>query len=82
MKIKELEKIIKQIEKYQLWDEIKDVEKWFQSLTKKQINNFIKLNVKVTKFIIEYKHLLISLLDSDYYLHDIKLNLKVNLFLI
>ncbi len=73
MNIEQLEKIIKQIEKYQLWDEIKDVEKWFESLTNKEINNFIKLNVKVTKSIIKYKHLLISLLDSDYYLHDIKL---------
>ena len=73
MKITELEKIIKQIEKYKLWDEIKDVEKWFKELTNKEIDNFIKLDVKLTKSIIKHKRLLINLLESDYYLQDIDL---------
>ncbi len=73
MKITELEKIIKQIEKYKLWDEIKDVGKWFKELTNKEIDNFIKLDVKLTKSIIKHKRLLINLLESDYYLQDIDL---------
>ena len=72
MKITELVKIIKQIQKYQLWNEIKNVRKWIKGLTNKEIDNFIKLDVELTKPIIEYKYLLISLLNSDYYLQDME----------
>ena len=68
MKITELAKIIRQIERYQLWGEIENVVKWIKGLTNKEVDNFIRLDVELTKPIIEYKWLLISLLDSDYYL--------------
>ena len=75
MNITELEKIAKQIKKYQLEDEIRDIENWLGKLNKKQIKNFISLEIYPLKPIVKLKRLLVSAkaLNGDYYLEDIKL---------
>ena len=75
MNITELEKIAKQIKKYQLEDEIRDIENWLGKLNKKQIKNFISLEINPLKLIGKLKSLLVSAkaLNGDYYLEDIKL---------
>lgn len=74
MNITELEKIIAQIKKYQLEDEIRDIECWLENLNEKQIRNFLSLKIYPTEQI-KYKFLLVNkiALNSDYYLEDIKL---------
>ena len=75
MNITELEKIIAQIKKYQLEDEIRNIENWLGKLNKKQIKNFISLEINPLKLIGKPKSLLVSAkaLNGDYYLEDIKL---------
>ena len=75
MNITELEKIIAQIKKYQLEDEIRDIENWLGKLNEKQIGNFLSLEIYLLKPIEKIKSLLVSAkaLNGDYYLEDIKL---------
>lgn len=47
MNITELEKIIAQIKKYQLEDEIRDIENWLGKLNKKQIKNFVNISIEL-----------------------------------
>lgn len=72
MNITELEKITKQIKKYQLEAEIIDIENWLGNLNKKQIKNFISLEIYPLNKISEFKFLLVNqeVLNSDYYLED------------
>ena len=75
MNITELEKIIAQIKRYQLEDNIRNIENWLRNLNKKQIKNFISLEIHPLKPIEKLKSLLVSAkaLNGDYYLEDIKL---------
>ena len=75
MNITELEKIIAQIKRYQLEDRIRNIENWLGKLNKKQIKNFISLEIYPLKPIVKLKRLLVSAkaLNGDYYLEDIKL---------
>lgn len=77
MNITELEKITKQIKKYQLEDEIRDIENWLRKLNEKQIKNLISLEIyplnKISKP--NFKYILINqvALNNDYYLADMML---------
>ena len=75
MNITELEKIAKQIKKYQLEDEIRDIENWLRNLNEKQIGNFLSLEIYPLKQLQVLKRFLIDLeaLNGNYYLEDIKL---------
>ena len=75
MNINELEKIIKQIKKYELEDDIENIDVWLKELNKKQIKNFISLEVYPLKPRENLKSLLVNAkaLNGDYYLEDIKL---------
>ena len=75
MNITELEKIIAQIKKYQLEDEIIDVKGWLRNLNEKQIGNFLSLEIYPLKQLQVLKRFLIDLeaLNGNYYLEDIKL---------
>ena len=72
MNITELEKITEQIKRYQLEDEIGRIETWLRKLNKKQIKNFISLDIYPLNKISEFKFLLVNqeVLNSDYYLED------------
>lgn len=76
MNITELEKIIAQIKKYQLEDEIRDIENWLGKLNKKQIKNFVNISIELHQLrgILKSKSLLVNraALNGDYYLEDIK----------
>ena len=76
MNITELEKIIAQIKRYQLEDEIKDVENWLRNLNEKRIKNFVNISIEPHQLrgILKSKSLLINeaALNGDYYLEDIK----------
>lgn len=76
MNITELEKITKQIKKYQLEDEIRDIENWLRKLNEKQIKNFVNISIEPHQLrgILKSKSLLINeaALNGDYYLEDIK----------
>ena len=72
MNINELEKIIKQIKKYELEDDIENIDVWLKELNKKQIKNFISLEVYPLKPRENLKSLLVNAkaLNGDYYLED------------
>ena len=73
MKLGELEKIIKQIRKYDLEEAILDIGEWIESLNEKQKKNFLSLDIEcVSEF---PKWILINwdFLNSNYYLADIEL---------
>lgn len=75
MTLDELKKIIAQIKKYKLESKIKDINEWFASLNKTQVNNFISLDIKLSKFLQKNRQLLVNLnfLSSKYYLEDLKM---------
>ena len=73
MKLGELEKIIKQIKKYDLASYIDDIHRWLESLTEVGIHNFKSLNMELSNDL--FKKVLVNekLLNSPHYLEDVEL---------
>ena len=60
MNLSKLEKIINQIMKYQLQDELEYIEEWISKLNDRQIDNFMNLNIYPLR-----KFVSLDLLNSD-----------------
>ena len=73
MTLDELKKIVAQIKRYKLESKIKDINEWFASLNKTQVNNFISLDIELSKYLQKNRHFLVDLdfLRSEYYLEDL-----------
>lgn len=78
MNLEELEKIIEKIKKYDLIKYLNtdDILQWLSTLNKTQINNLLSLNIELTKYLKKNNKVLLDLLNSDYYIHDIELIAK------
>lgn len=70
MNYSDLEKIELQLEKYNLTEEIPNISKWLVKLNKKQIDNFLSLNISNLGKLENYKYILVNLgfLNKDNYL--------------
>lgn len=75
MNYNELQKVIFQLEKYNLVDEIGNIAKWLRKLNTKQINNFLSLDIKDFGSLNNYKKILVN---SNFLMCDDYLN-KVNI---
>lgn len=75
MNYNELQKVCFQLEKYNLVDEIGNIAKWLRKLNKKQINNFLSLDIKDFGSLDNYKKFLVN---SNFLMCDDYLN-KINI---
>lgn len=75
MNVVELEKIIEQLKKYDLLEEINNIEVWLSKLNARKIKNLISLNIELSEFLKQKKNKwrLLYLLNSKYYVQDITL---------